>query len=1051
MRKKAILSIAALLLLLLLTCSCSDSSKPSETTPAPDPASCEHSYGDWQTLLPANCQRIGRRSRTCTKCAYTEEESIPKTDVHTEEIVPALAPTCAKAGYTESLRCAVCHLMMTRPTPIPATGEHLPVIDAAVPSTCKATGLSEGSHCSACQAILTQQTVTPKAEHQFEGELCKNCGSQDASEGLVFEKIDGGYKLVGLGTCTDTDVVIPSIYEGLPVLSIGAHAFREPDTGGANTTVKSIVLYEGIKTIEESGFANCHAVESIQLPESIESIGVGAFVHNESLKSIVLPDSITEIPDSLFQHCSNLKSIVVSDRLTAIGRWSFVSCGLESIDLPDTVETIEVGAFQASRLISFHAPRNLTFLGDSAFQGCFQLEEVVIDCLLTEIPMGAFEYCRALKSVTLGESIRKIGASAFLGASALETVPLPSKLTEIGNAAFRDNESLTTLCLPSTLEHIGMSAFYKCTALKELTLPASLKSGGSDIFAYSGLESVELQNGIETIFARMFIYCSDLKTVTFPSSLKAIEPDAFYSCYLLTVSWLPDSLEDVANGSFSCCTVKDFVLTKKLSEIDGLLEGARIESFTFGEGITRIADAMFSATGLTEITLPEGITEIGERAFSNCKQLNNVEFPSTLLHIGERAFSGCNAISSLSLPRSLEAIGEAAFKECDSLTEISVPNVKMKGVFSSSVRTVHFYGTTAEVKPHIYEAFNYASRATVYCTDGIAALEVFNLSKYGTNTRWILTSDGVLTLAGEGEASDISLPMEYGDLTTKFVIAEGITNLKPFYSTTQIFRFYPNIAEVDLPSTLVDIDKEVFRGTAWYESFDAGTEPIYIGNTLMMVPSSLNGSFTVADGTLKIACHAFFGCADLIEINLPDSLKEIGSGAFSGCKSLEFLTLHEGIETIGYGAISACDSLRELTIPSTVTECTGAVSNCQSLTKITWVDRPSLKISGSFASYCPSLETVVIGKGGTEFPINTLYECPNLKYVIINADITFVDRSAFWNTPRDRLFLCYGKETADAIAKWEEYADSVYLYAESEPAEEGRFWGFSEDGEIVIY
>jgi hypothetical protein len=306
-----------------------------------------------------------------------------------------------------------------------------------------------------------------------------------------------------------------------------------------------------------------------------------------------------------------------------------------------------------------------------------------------------------------------------------------------------------------------------------------------------------------------------------------------------------------------------------------------------------------------------------------------------------------------------------------------------------------------------------------------------------------------LTISGHGTVPYLKMKIPYETLATKLVIGEGITNFEISPHNESSFKSFTNISEVEFASTLVSFDKELLKGSAWYETFNSGSEAIYFGKKLVMVPSSLSGSFTVKEGTVTIGKRAFANCAEISEIVLPLSVKTIENAAFSGCTSLLGITLHEGITVIQREAFYMCNSLTELTIPSTVITIDSVAVSCENLKKIVISDNSSLSLNGSIASYCDSLETVIIGTGVSEFPINTLYECSSLKYVIIRGNITKMDYSAFWNTPNNRKFLCYDANTV-ALLK-ERYADFVYLYSESEPTENGQFWGFSNNGEIIVY
>ena len=77
---------------------------------------------------------------------------------------------------------------------------------------------------------------------------------------------------------------------------------------------------------------------------------------------------------------------------------------------------------------------------------------------------------------------------------------------------------------------------------------------------------------------------------------------------------------------------------------------------------------------LKRIVIPEGVTEIGESAFSGCKALEEVVLPSTLRKIGCRAFSECQSLASIALPEGLEEIGDEAFYLCKSLTQADIPS-----------------------------------------------------------------------------------------------------------------------------------------------------------------------------------------------------------------------------------------------------------------------------------------------------------------------------------------------------------------------------------------
>ena len=81
------------------------------------PTVCQHTFGDWLTVKQSNCTEDGKCIRTCSKCSETEEEPLPKNDVHTPVTVPAVPATCKAAGLTEGSRCALCGKVFVAQTP----------------------------------------------------------------------------------------------------------------------------------------------------------------------------------------------------------------------------------------------------------------------------------------------------------------------------------------------------------------------------------------------------------------------------------------------------------------------------------------------------------------------------------------------------------------------------------------------------------------------------------------------------------------------------------------------------------------------------------------------------------------------------------------------------------------------------------------------------------------------------------------------------------------------------------------------------------------------
>ena len=159
------------------------------------------------------------------------------------------------------------------------------------------------------------------------------------SGGLEFSlTTDGsGYAVSGVGTCTDTKIVIPPTYRGKPVTGI---------TNLKNTFANEVVIPDSVTFIGRDAFYFCTAMKSLTLPDSVISIGEYAFYNCTGLKNIVIPDSVTSLGWGVFENCTGLTGVTVGRRVTSIEGQTFKHCSsLKSVTIPGSVTSIGFEAF----------------------------------------------------------------------------------------------------------------------------------------------------------------------------------------------------------------------------------------------------------------------------------------------------------------------------------------------------------------------------------------------------------------------------------------------------------------------------------------------------------------------------------------------------------------------------------------------------------------------------------------------------------------------------------------------------------------------------------
>ena len=235
---------------------------------------------------------------------------------------------------------------------------------------------------------------------------------------------------------------------------------------GENTTLKEVILPEGLISIEEAAFANCTALEKLNVPSTVNTLGRW-ILENTKVTSFTIPQGVTEIPASCFY-----------------------GSAINTINIPPSVKTIGNWAFQDAKLTEVVIPSSVTSIGKWAF-GCDNdnptLQSVIIEANITEIPVCCFYLQTKLTSLSLPEGITAIGDDAFCGCK-ISSLTLPSSLKTIGARAFSNN-GITQLTIPNKVESIGNAAFAH-NSINNIDFPATLVSLHATAFKWESMNEV---------------------------------------------------------------------------------------------------------------------------------------------------------------------------------------------------------------------------------------------------------------------------------------------------------------------------------------------------------------------------------------------------------------------------------------------------------------------------------------------------------------------------------------------------------------------------------
>lgn len=463
------------------------------------------------------------------------------------------------------------------------------------------------------------------------------------------------------------EIIIPSVFQSLPVTVIGESAFE----GCVN--LESIYICNSIKEIKDHAFSNCVSLKSLEIPKSVEFIGESILSNCTSLENLIIPfigDVLWNTENLPFGYFFGTKEYdknknVVPITLKYVEISNEYNIEAKSFYYCENIETIKLG-------------NSVNYIGDDAFRYCYALTNLIFEenTSLRSIGKGAF-YNGTIEYLYFNDPFEKWIDIKFEGtyASPLQhyynNEECPKSKFYIKNA-LGEYEEVTEIFIPKDVAFIGDYQFCGFDYVTNIVFEDinSIYGIGEGAFERSGIESIVIPPNVKKIDYYTFQNCKNLKKIVIPSTVKEICTSAFSTCYSLADIKFEGKLEKVGTYAFSFCkSLKEITLPEIEGGITfGLFTGCEnIEKITLahlpkklvlfnGEIVyTKCLGTLFNADSYLEnsSSVPKSLkeivltneTSIDDFSFYECDTLEKVYIPTSCEYIGEKAFYGCYSLT----------------------------------------------------------------------------------------------------------------------------------------------------------------------------------------------------------------------------------------------------------------------------------------------------------------------------------------------------------------------------------------------------------------------
>lgn len=603
-------------------------------------------------------------------------------------------------------------------------------------------------------------------------------------------------------------------------------------------------------------------------------------------------------------------------------------------------------------------------------------EKVVIPSLYKKLPVtiignSAFNGCEEITDVVIPNTVVTLDSYAFAGCNKLDNITIPDSVTTIENDVFNSCVSLKNITIPQSVTYMGSGVFYGCVSLETFAFPSNI---------------VEIHDST-------FFHCENLTEVSLPEQLQYIYGDAFNGCLKLEIIDFPDSLLQIMRTAFSGTAIKELNIPKNVRYLafDNCTKIEKINVDPENKTYYSIDNCLInSSTGALVLACKNSVipndgsvTSIYSEAFSSYPKV--LEIPDSVISIEEGAFSGdAENLEHISLGSGIAAWGSyIAYCDFPNLKSISVSDnnptyISVNNCLIEADTGTLVLGCNGSVIPDdgsvtsiAADAFKNASIENLTIPDTVTSIAGFAFRSCAIKNIH-LGSAVVLDSSASFFCSTSSLEsISVSEDNSKYNVSNNCL-IETENNKLLIFGLNGSIPE---DGSVKTID---------YYTFYGRTDIIEL---------------KIPDGVTYVG--SLSGCTSLKSITLPDSLTALPS--FWNCTSLESITIPNSVTSLDLSEFIDCASLTGITIPASVTSITGSFMRCANLNSINIDSNNETYNAVNNCIIETQTGTIVAGCDNSVIPTDgsikvigpQAFRCANIKTINIPDSVVTIEEFAF--------------------------------------------------------